>query len=206
MAPRVEPPICKGENPVPDTDGPANVMPAMPVVETPRLALRRLSSDHEEFIRRLLNEPSFLRYIGDRKVRTASDAVRYIETGPVAMYAQFGFGLFLVELKATGAPIGICGLLKRDTLDDVDVGFAFLPEYWRQGYAFESAAAVIEYGRTVHRLARVVAITSLDNPPSISLLEKLGFRFERTIRMTSDGEELRLFGLNTNAPQTETTT
>ena len=178
----------------------------MLVLQTPRLALRRLSADDAPFIRRLLNEPSFLQYIGDRGVRTLEDARRYIETGPLAMYAAVGFGLFLVELKATGAPIGICGLLKRDSLDDVDVGFAFLPEHWRQGYAYESAAATLEYGRTAHGLSRIVAITSLDNPPSISLLEKLGFRFERTIRMTDGGEELRLFGLSTTAPSTENTT
>ena len=175
-------------------------------IDTPRLTLRRMSHDDAPFICRLLNQPSFLHYIGDRGVRTIEDARRYIETGPIAMYARVGFGLFLVELKATGAPIGICGLLKRDTLDDVDVGFAFLPEYWRQGFAYESAAATLEYGRTTHALSRIVAITSLDNPPSIALLEKLGFRFERTIRMTDRGEDVRLFGLSTTAPETETTT
>jgi RimJ/RimL family protein N-acetyltransferase len=176
------------------------------VLETPRLVLRRLSADDAPLIQRLLNEPSFLQYIGDRGVRTIEDARRYIETGPMAMYARVGFGLFLVELKSTGAPIGICGLLKRDTLDDVDIGFAYLPEYWRQGYAYESAASTLEYGRTIHKLSRIVAITSLENPPSVALLEKLGFRFERIIRMTADGEELRLFGLSTNTPGTEKTT
>jgi [ribosomal protein S5]-alanine N-acetyltransferase len=176
------------------------------VLETPRLALRRLTADDAPFIRRLLNEPSFLQYIGDRGVRTVEDARRYIETGPMAMYARVGFGLFLVELKGTSEPIGICGLLKRDTLDDVDVGFAFLPEHWRQGYGFESAAATIEYGCTAHKLSRIVAITSLQNPPSVALLEKLGFRFERTIRMADHGEEVRLFGLATNAPGMEKTT
>jgi RimJ/RimL family protein N-acetyltransferase len=201
----VKPSIREGATPAPEAGGTANVMPAEPVLETPRLALRRLSSDHAEFIRRLLNEPSFLRYIGDRQVRTAADAIRYIETGPVAMYAQFGFGLFLVELKTTREPIGICGLLKRATLDDVDIGFALLPEHWRHGYAREAAAATIEYGRTVHGLSRIVAITSLENPASIGLLEQLGFRFERTIRMTEDGEELRLFGLAPGAREREVT-
>jgi RimJ/RimL family protein N-acetyltransferase len=175
----------------------------MRVLDTSRLSLRRLTTGDAAFIQRLLNEPSFLQYIGDRGVRTLEDACRYIETGPIAMYARVGFGLFLVELKDSGVPIGICGLLKRDTLDDVDVGFAFVPEHWRQGYAFESASAVIEYGRAAHGLMRVVAITSLDNPPSISLLEKLGFAFERTIRLTEDGEELRLFGLSTAPKETE---
>jgi len=178
----------------------------MLVLETSRLTLRRMSAGDAAFICRLLNEPSFLQYIGDRGVRTIEDARRYIETGPMAMYARVGFGLFIVELKATGAPIGICGLLKRDTLDDVDVGFAFVPEYWRQGYAYESAAATLEYGRTAHKLSRIVAITSLDNPPSIGLLEKLGFRFERTIRMGDRGEDVRLFGLSTGTTETEKTT
>jgi RimJ/RimL family protein N-acetyltransferase len=179
----------------------------MLVLATPRLSLHRLSpDDHAAFILRLLNEPSFLQHIGDRGVRTIEDARRYIENGPVAMYEKHGFGLFLVELKATAAPVGICGLLKRDTLEDVDVGFAFLPEHWRQGYAHESAAAVIGWGRDTHRLSRIVAITSLDNTASIGLLRKLGFRFERTIRLDDDGEELRLFGLDTHAPATEQTT
>lgn len=168
----------------------------MLVLETPRLALRRLSADDAEFMLRLLNEPSFLRYIGDRNVRSVADACRYIESGPMAMYARIGFGLFLVELKEGRVPIGICGLLKRDTLDDVDVGFAFLPEHWRQGYAFESAAAVLEYGRHTHHLMRIVAITSLENEASISLLAKLGFRFERTIRMSDHEEDVRLFAVD----------
>ena len=114
----------------------------MTVLETERLVLRRLCSDDAEFILELLNQPSFLRYIGDKGVRNAEDAVQYIQTGPQASYERFGFGLYLVELKETGVSIGMCGLLKRDSLPDVDVGFAFLSDYWLQGYAFESAAAV----------------------------------------------------------------
>jgi RimJ/RimL family protein N-acetyltransferase len=166
------------------------------ILETDRLLLRKLSTDDAEFIVELLNQPSFLRYIGDKGVRTNADAVQYIQTGPVASYERFGFGLYLVELKETGVPIGICGLLKRDSLPDVDVGFAFLPAYWSQGYALESAAAVMTYGREVLGLRRIVAITSPDNNASIRLLEKIGLRFERFIKLASDQPEVRLFGSN----------
>jgi len=166
------------------------------VIETDRLVLRRLSTDDAEFINELLNQPSFLRYIGDKEVRSNADAVRYIQTGPLASYERFGFGLYLVELKESGASIGICGLLKRDSLPDVDVGFAFLPSYWSQGYAFESASAVMTYGREVLGLRRIVAITSPDNDPSIRLLERIGLRFEGLIKLSEDKSEVRLFSSN----------
>ena len=168
----------------------------MTVIETDRLVLRRLSTDDAEFINELLNQPSFLRYIGDKEVRSNADAVRYIQTGPLASYERFGFGLYLVELKESGASIGICGLLKRDSLPDVDVGFAFLPSYWSQGYAFESASAVMTYGREVLGLRRIVAITSPDNDPSIRLLERIGLRFEGLIKLSEDKAEVRLFSSN----------
>ena len=168
----------------------------MNVLETERLVLRRLTTDDAEFIIELLNQPSFLRYIGDREVRNSADAVRYVQTVPIASYERFGFGLYLVELKETGVPIGICGLLKRDQLPDVDIGFAFLPDFWSQGYAFESASAVMTYGREVLGLKRIVAITSLDNDASIRLLEKVGLRFEGLIKLSEDQSEVRLFGSN----------
>ena len=168
----------------------------MKVIETERLVLRRLNADDAEFIVKLLNQPSFLRFIGDKEVRNNVDAVRYIQTGPVASYERFGFGLYLVELRETKVPIGMCGLLKRDSLPDVDIGFAFLPDYWSQGYAFESAAAVLLYGRKMLGLERIVAITSLDNHASIGLLKKLGLTFERLIKLTPDDSEVRLFGSN----------
>jgi RimJ/RimL family protein N-acetyltransferase len=166
------------------------------VLETERLVLRRFTIDDAEFVLELLNQPSFLRYIGDKGVRNTDDAVRYIQTGPLASYERFGFGLYVVELKDAGAPIGICGLLKRDTLPDVDVGFAFLPQFWSQGYAFESAAAVMSYGREELGLRRIVALTSPDNDASIRLLEKIGLRFEGMIKLASDQSEVRLFGSN----------
>jgi len=165
----------------------------MIVLETERLTIRRLTADDATFILRLLNEPSFLQHIGDRGVRTTADAIQYIVAGPIASYARFGFGLFLVELKDEHVPIGICGLLKRDALDDVDVGFALVPECWSKGYAFESASAVLAYGRDTHGLKRIVAITSRENVASINLLVKLGFSFDRMVAMPGEKEELRLF-------------
>ena len=170
------------------------ILSLMKILETERLVLRRVSSDDAEFILELLNQPSFLRYIGDKGVRTTEDAVRYIQTGPVASYERFGFGLYLVELKETRVPIGMCGLLKRDTLPDADVGFAFLPDYWSQGYAFEAASGVMQYGREVLGLRRIVAITSLDNDASIRLLEKIGLKFEGLITPSEELGEVRLFG------------
>ena len=166
----------------------------MTVLETERLVIRRLLSDDAEFILDLLNQPSFLRYIGDKGVRNSEDAVRYIENGPQVSYEQFGFGQFLVGLKESGLPIGMCGLIKRETLPDVDIGFAFLPGYWSQGYAFEAASGVMTYGREAFGLTRIVAITSLDNVASIKLLEKIGLRFERLIKLGDDQPEVRLFG------------
>jgi RimJ/RimL family protein N-acetyltransferase len=157
-----------------------------------------MSPDDAEFILRLLNEPSWLRFIGDRGVRTLQDARDYILTGPVEMYARLGFGLYLVELKEGGSPIGICGLIKRDFLDDVDIGFAFLPEYWGQGYAYESASAVMAYGQRVLGLKRIVAITASDNHSSARLLEKLGLRFEGLVRYPDDGLNIRLFAIDLN--------
>jgi len=165
----------------------------MNVLETNRLTLRRISPEDAGFMLQLLNEPSFHRFIGDKGVRTLDDARNYILQGPMASYERFGFGLFLTELKETQTPIGMCGLLKRDSLDDVDLGFAFVPEFWKQGYARESAAAVIAYAKDVLGLARLAAITSPDNEASICLLEKLGMKFQRLTRLSHDAPEVNLF-------------
>ncbi len=166
----------------------------MHVLQTERLTLCRLSAGDAEFILELLNDPAFLRYIGDKEVRTLGDARKYIAEGPVASYRQHGFGLYATRLKDTGAAIGICGLIRRDSLDDVDVGFAFLPQFRRKGYAFESAAAVLRHGRTALGLERIVAITSPDNTGSIRVLEKLGMRFEKMVQLPGDDHECKLFG------------
>jgi len=164
----------------------------MKVLDTERLSLRWVTSEDAPFILAQLNEPSWLRFIGDKNVHSLDEARAYIAKGPVDMYRRLGFGLYLVELRKDGTPIGLCGLIKRDTLEDVDLGFSFLPAFWGKGYAHEAAAAVVEHGRTAFGLRRLVAITNQDNTSSIRLLERLGFRFERMFQIPGESVELKL--------------
>jgi len=163
------------------------------VLETDRLLLRKLTIDDAEFILELLNEPSFLHFIGDKGVRTLEDAREYILRGPIASYERHGFGLYLTALKEGAVPIGMCGLLKRESLADVDIGFAFLPRFWSKGYALESALAVKAYGLDILGLERIVAITNPDNEASIRLLEKLGLKYERLVRLSEGAPEIKLY-------------
>ena len=162
-------------------------------IETERMLLTELSDDDAGFILRLVNEPSFLRYIGDRGVRTLDDARRYISQGPVASYATHGYGLLRMGLKPDRTPIGMCGVLRRDTLPEPDLGFSMLPAWWSKGYALEAAAAVMQHARASAGVGRVLAITNVDNDPSIRLLGRLGFRFEKLVRLGDDTADLRLF-------------
>ena len=164
------------------------------ILQTARLVLREMNDADAPFILELLNDPAVLRYIGDKGVRTLDDAVEYMRTGPRASYAQFGFGLWLVELEDGTAPIGICGLIKRPMLDDVDVGFALLPRFRSGGYAFEAASAVIGYARDTLCLRRLIAIANADNEPSGKLLEKLGMSFEKMVQPFPAEPALRLYG------------
>ena len=163
------------------------------ILRTPRLLLREFESGDVNFILRLLNSPGWLQFIGDRNVRTAEDAYDYLANGPQKSYAQNGFGLWGVEDAATGNLIGMCGLIRRNTLEDVDIGFAFLPEYEGKGYAFEIASAVLLFAKMNLQLQRIVAITVPENRRSVRLLEKLGMKFEKMIRMGE--EDLMLFAL-----------
>ena len=165
----------------------------MIVLETERLRLGHLTVADAPFIFELLNEEAFLRNIGDKGVRDLEGARGYILNGPAASYDRFGFGLYRVELRETGAPVGICGLVKRETLEDVDIGFAFLSAHWGRGYAVEAAAAVKANARDDFGLKRLVAITVPDNQKSMRVLEKIGFRFERMIRLTEGADELTFF-------------
>lgn len=164
------------------------------VCETPRLRLRHVAEDDAPFILELLNDPGWLRFIGDRGVRSLEDARRYIEQGPRKMYADHGFGLFLVERKDDGAPLGLCGLIRRDTLPDVDIGFALAERFRGQNYAYEAAAATLRHAREVLKLERIVAIAMPENAASTRLLERLGLRFERTITFGPAAETLNYFG------------
>jgi RimJ/RimL family protein N-acetyltransferase len=165
----------------------------MKILETKRLELRRLTPADAPFILELLNDPLFLRFVGDKGIRTLDGARGYIINGPMASYAQHGFGLFHVSLKPAGTPIGMCGLLKREVLEDVDVGFAFLPRFSGQGYATEAARATIDYGRTVLGLKRIVAITAPDNAGSQNVLRKIGLRHEKTIKLPAYQTDSLLF-------------
>ena len=168
----------------------------MKVLETERLVLRWLSTEDSGFILHLVNDPSWLQFIGDKGVHTLEDARSYILNGPVEMYSRLGFGLYLTELKLSGEPIGICGLVKRDSLQDVDIGFAFLPGFWGNGYAIEAASAVLAHGKSVLGLKRIVAITSPDNHSSIRLLEKMGMGYEKMVTLSDNAPESSLFARN----------
>ena len=187
-------------------------------LETERTIIREIVESDAEFILDLLNQPSFIKYIGDRNVRNVEQAREFIENRYRQSYREHGFGLYMVELKAEfdtlndesvsafeiqnpkskiqNRAIGICGFVKRDTLPDADIGFAFLPQFCKQGYALESAVAIMEYGRDILGLKRVLAITTQDNDSSGKLLEKLGFKFENLIKMPTNDEELKLFSAN----------
>jgi RimJ/RimL family protein N-acetyltransferase len=165
----------------------------MTVLETERLTLRHLVPEDAEFAFRLVNEPSFLQYIGDKGVRTLDDARNYLATGAIASYARHGFGLNHVRLRAGDVPIGMCGLVKREALPDADIGYAFLPEFWSKGYAIESATAVLAHAQEVFGLRRILAIVSPDNRASIALLERLGMHFESTMSFAGRPDDTLVF-------------
>lgn len=165
----------------------------MNILETNRLTLREIVKSDDEFILDLLNQPSFIANIGDRNVRNLQQAREYIESRFTKCYRENGFGLYLVGLK-NGDPIGICGFVKRDSLPDPDIGFAYLPQFCGVGYALESAQATMEFGRKTLKLGRVVAITTQDNHRSQNLLNKIGFKFEQLIDVGD--ETLSLFSSN----------
>jgi [ribosomal protein S5]-alanine N-acetyltransferase len=165
----------------------------MQAIDTERLLLRELGEDDAPFMLELLNDPGWLRYIGDRGVRDIDAARDYLLKGPMRMYRERGFGLYCVTLKESGAPIGVCGLIKRDTLDDIDIGFAFLGRHEGRGFGMESATAVMRHARYTLGIARVVAITSVDNHASMRLLERIGLRFEKLMTLAGDDKEVRLF-------------
>lgn len=166
----------------------------MIVLETERLVLHWFEIKDAPFILELVNDPAWIQFIGDKGIRNLEDAQKYILNGPVDMYNKMGFGLYLVERKEDLTPLGMCGLIKRDSLEDVDIGFAFLEKFRSKGYGYESASAVIEYGVQQLGLKRIVAITTIDNINSGKLLEKVGLRFEKII--SESGEDLKLFGYN----------
>lgn len=170
------------------------------MIETPRLRLRRFAPGDAAFVLALVNDPDWLANIGDRNVRSLDDARRYLEERVIAMYERLGHGMYLVEAKPAGTPIGMCGLVKRPGLDDVDIGFAFLPAWRGQGFAREASEAVLAHGHGDLGLARIVAIVAMANERSIRLLEKIGLRREGRFTHPGDAEELWLYATPGGAP------
>ncbi len=167
----------------------------MTILETSRLNLCELTPEDAPFIFELLNSPRWLEFIGDRGIKTLDDAVNYIENGPKKSYSKNNFGLYAVKLKDQDIPIGINGLIKRDSLEDIDIGFAFLPQYEGKGFAFESSEAILADAKANKNLKRIVAITEKGNTKSIQLLQKSGFIFEKLFQFEKETEELMLFAI-----------
>jgi len=163
------------------------------ILETERLRLRKFSLDDTAFIVELLNSPGWLEFIGDRNVRTPGQARVYLENGPLKSYLVYGHGLSMVEKKDDGTPVGMCGILHRDTLEWPDIGFAFLPAHQAQGYAFEIAQATVDHARNALGLPQIAAITVPGNARSIRLLEKLGLRYIQSFSFPGSQEVLLLY-------------
>jgi len=168
----------------------------MEAIESERLFLRPLTLEDDEFILQLLNTDGFIKYIGDRNVKTIEQAKNYLMNGPLKSYETNGFGLSLVELKTDRTPVGMCGLLKRDYLDHPDVGFAFLPTYTGKGYAYEIVKEIIHYGLDRFQIGKILAIVLPENSSSIKLLEKVGFRYEKNFISPDTNEELCLYSIS----------
>jgi len=151
--------------------------PSMKILSTERLCLRTINQDDAPFYYELVNDPTWLAHIGDKGVRSIDDARRAISDGPMAMQALHGHSLYVMERLGDGQPLGLCGLIKRDTLPAVDIGYAIRPAYFGQGYTYEAAAAVLAYAREQLKLPCLMGITTPTNVNSIRLLEKLGLRY-----------------------------
>lgn len=164
------------------------------MLETERLLINEFTVHDAPFMLALLNMPTWLEFIGDRGVHTLADAHQYILDNPMSSYRQYGFGPYAVRLKSDNTVVGMCGLHKRTFTPDIDIGFAFLPDFAGQGYGYESASALIGYGRDVLGFTRITGITKPTNANSIRLLEKLGLRFEKTIHFGTNVDESLLFG------------
>ncbi len=166
------------------------------IIETERLIIRKFIVDDADFMLKLLNTPNWLRFIGDRNVRTLEQAEQYLINGYIRSYQDFGFGFYVVSLKETQESIGICGIVKREGLEDVDIGFAFFQKFMGKGYGYESASAVLNYALNKLKIKRIVAIVDPENVVSIALIKKIGMQFERMIRVSPKDIELMLFSID----------
>ncbi len=166
------------------------------ILATEKLRLRELTEGDTAFIIELVNSSGWIKYIGDRNIKTPEQAKAYLENGPIKSYQENGFGLWLVETKHNKNPIGMCGLLKRNYLEDPDIGFAFLPEFIGQGYGFEAAAATLSLAKDQLKLRTLCAITMPTNHASIRLLEKIGLKFIKSFYPPDNHEELSLYQMS----------
>ena len=164
------------------------------VTETKRLIIRKFTVDDAAFMLKLLNTPDWLRFIGDRNVRTLEQAEQYLLNGYMKSYEDYGFGFYVVVIKETQESIGICGIVKREGLEDVDIGFAFFQQFMGKGYGYEFSAAVLNYALNDLKIKRIVAIVDPENVVSIALIKKIGMQFERMIQVSHKDIELMLFG------------
>ena len=171
----------------------------MIVAETERLIISKFTLDDAPFFLELVNTPHWIKYIGDRHVKTLEQAKQRIAEGHLKSYNTHGFGFYIIHLKLeNNKPIGTCGLIKRDSLEHVDIGFAFLPDYEKKGFGYESSQAILHLAKDQFKLKTVCAITLPTNKPSIKLLEKLGLSYQKRIKPFEDDEELLLFVKNLN--------
>lgn len=166
----------------------------MIIAQTNRLQLSKITVDDAPFILELMNSPDWIKYIGDRNVRTVEDAENYLKNRTLKSYDTHGFGFYKIQVKAENLkPIGTCGLVKREELDDVDIGFSLLPDYEGKGYGFEASNEILKLAKNKFKLKKISAITLPSNVNSIKLLEKLGLSYEKKVKPFEDDEELLLF-------------
>lgn len=164
-------------------------------IHTKRLTIRPLTESDTDFIFELYNTAGFKRFVGDKQLHSTQDARHYLTKNLMSMYETPGMGLFRIALQGDDIPIGICGLIKRDSLDDIDLGYGYLPAFEGQGYAFEAAEAMMTLAREEMALRRLVAITDSANARCISLLTRLGFSFEKNQESLPNGGYLALYGI-----------
>ncbi|NIA27992.1 MAG: GNAT family N-acetyltransferase [Desulfobulbaceae bacterium] len=168
-------------------------MPEILQLETKRLSLRRLTLDDAELMLAVWNDPAFIRYVADRGIRTIKAARAALKEGALKLFSDYGYGPFRVALTEDDTPVGVCGLFRREGLDEPDLGFSILPKYWRKGYAHEAARAVVGHAKTDIRLTRLTAIVSPENTASVALIEKLGLQFERMHRLPGDDDDVAIY-------------
>jgi len=162
----------------------------MVIIETERLKLLEFKKTDANFILELVNEPAWIEFIGEKNVHTISDAENFIINNLKPSYVNNGYGLYAIKLKKDNTSIGMCGLVNRPGLKEIDLGFACLSKYQRQGFAYESSVATLNYAKEVLKIGKVVAITSPKNKASGKLLEKLGLNFEKLINLDEDGKDI----------------